>query len=355
MNKNIRVQEAQINHKLFAFLTDLLILLVSSLALYFIILYGIFATNFNYIDNKDRIVEIENSYNLNLEEGLDYTKYEEVLLDFYFNKYPNEIKEQFNTYYNKDYTITHVYNIVVLRLNNTPTYESYQNGYFAYVQDSSGNFNPDILAIKTEGSGKTYERNMRDIFYNSYTNLKDLLELNNEEYRNLVIKDFNSKAISRSVSFAISLLVFYFIIPLTNKYKATLGEKSYKLAHVNNKDGYLIKNNKAIIRPFIYYLIPFIAIVIGSKNSIIIVLLGYLFINFLLLIFSKNNLDFGDRILNMTTCSIEESLLFKNEKEEVEYFKTEEGKKIEDPEFLDRLSKMNDMKVYTSRDEELKK
>ena len=27
-------------------------------------------------------------------------------------------------------------------------------------------------------------RNMRDIFYNSYTNLKDLLELNNEEYRN---------------------------------------------------------------------------------------------------------------------------------------------------------------------------
>ena len=41
-----------------------------------------------YIDNKDRIVEIENSYNLNLEEGLDYTKYEEVLfnLDWPFTR-----------------------------------------------------------------------------------------------------------------------------------------------------------------------------------------------------------------------------------------------------------------------------
>ena len=116
----------------------------------------------------------------------------------------------------------------------------------------------------------------------------------------------------------------------------------------------LIKKWKVIIRPFIYYLIPFIAVVIGSKNSIIIVLLGYLFINFLLLIFSKNNLDFGDRVLSITTCSIEESLLFKNENEEIEYFNSEEGKKIDDPEFLEKLENMKGIKTYTSRDEEVK-
>lgn len=354
MNKNIRVQEAQINHKLFSFLGDLFVLLVTSIAIYFIILYGVFATSFNYNNNKDKIFEIENSYNLNLQEGLDYSEYEKVLQDFYFNQYPDEIVEQFNSYYNKDYTITHVYNIVVLRLNDTPTYESYKNDYYSYVQDSDGTFNPDKLAIKVEGSGKTYERNMRDLFHNSYNNLKELLEMFNEEYRNLVIKDFNAKAISRSVAFATSLLIYYFIIPLSNKYGATLFEKSYKLAHTNKKDGYLIKKWKVIIRPFIYYLIPFIAVVIGSKNSIIIVLLGYLFINFLLLIFSKNNLDFGDRVLSITTCSIEESLLFKNETEEIEYFNSEEGKKIDDPEFLEKLENMKGIKTYTSRDEEIK-
>lgn len=355
MNKNIRVQEAQINHKLFAFLYDLFILLASSIALYFIILYGVFATSFNYVSNKNKIVEIENSYNLNLEEGLDYKEYETVLKDFYFNKYPNQIKDQFNTYYNKDYTITHVYNIVVLRLNDTPTYESYKNDYYAYVQDENGNFNPDILAIKVEGSGKTYEKNMRDMYYNSYDNLKELLELYNDEYRKLVIKDFNAKAISRGGAFGISLLIFYFIIPLSNKNGATLCEKFYKLSHVNSKDGYLVKKYKIIIRPFIYYLIPFIAVLLGSKNAIVIILLGYLFINFLLLLFSKNNLDFGDRLLKMTTCSIDESLLFKNEEEEIEYFKSEEGKKIEDPEYLEKLSNMKDIKLVTSRDEELKK
>ena len=168
MNKNIRVQEAQINHKLFAFLYDLAILFATTIALYFVILYGVFASSFNYLDNKSKIEAIETQYNLNIEEGLDYTVYEEVLLDFYFNQYPEQIKNQFNQYYNKDYSITHVYNVVVLRLNDDPTYESYKTDYYSYVQDNSGNFNPDIMAVKVEGSGKTYEKN-EEIYFISLT------------------------------------------------------------------------------------------------------------------------------------------------------------------------------------------
>ena len=52
---------------------------------------------------------------------------------------------------------------------------------------------------------------MSDLFYNSYKRLKELLETYNEEYRSLVVKDFNQKAISRGVAFGLGFVVFYLI------------------------------------------------------------------------------------------------------------------------------------------------
>ena len=355
MEKNIRVQDGLLNHRLFSFILDLISVFVSTLAIYFLVLYTVFSVGFNYIEKNDRVLEIENEYVLNLEEELNYTEYEKVLKDFYFNKFPEEIKKEFNTIHKTDYTITHIYNIVVLRLTNTPTYESYKTDYYSYVQSADGSFNPDVLATHIEGSGKVYEKNMSDLFYSSYNDLKQMLKAYNDEYLFLTLDVFNYKSASRMIAFSISLLVFYIIIPLSNKYGSTLGEKYYKLGHVNKKDGYLVKKHKIIIRPIIYFLLPFIAVALGTKNAIIIVLMGYLFINFLLLIFSKDNFDIADRILSMNTCSIEESLLFKNVDEEIEYFKSEEGKKIEDPEFLEKLSNVKDFNLSISRDEELKK
>lgn len=355
MDRKIRIQDAQVNHKLFSFIYDLLVLCGSTLVLYFTILYGVFGLFFNHVSNVNKINEIEESYNLNLEQGLDYSEYEEVLKEFYFIKYPEEIKNQFNEYYSKDYSINHIYNVVVCKLNDEPSFENYKTDYFSYIQDASGQFNPDLLAIKVEGSGRNYEKNMSDLLYSSYSRLKDLLETYNEEYRELVVKDFNQKATSRGIAFGISFIVFYLIIPLSNQNGATLFEKKYQLAHVNAKDGYLVKKYKIILRPFIYYLIPFIALLVWTKNSMIIVLLGYLFINCLLLIFSKNNLDLSEKILYMTTCSVQESLLFENEKDERAYFNSEEGKKIEDPDYLNKLSDAKEIKLVVSRDEELKK
>jgi hypothetical protein len=57
----------------------------------------------------------------------------------------------------------------------------------------------------------------------------------------------------------------------------------------------------------------------------------------------------------MTTCSEQESLLFENEKDEKAFFNTKEGKQINDPDYLDKLSNAKEIKLVTSRDEELKK
>lgn len=354
MNKNIRVQEGQINHRLVAFLLDLLTLFATTVALYFILLFCVFSPIFHYSENKNKVEQIEIQYNLNLKDGLAYKEYENVLKDFYFNQFPNEIENHINSMYTKQYTITHIYNVLVLQLNDSPTYESYNNGLFSYVQASDGTFDPNILAIKMEGNGSTYEKNMYDVFHGAYQDLPTYLEFFNNDYNALKVKIFTHEAIARSISFGLSILLFYIIIPLSNKNSSTIFDKVYKLGHVNTKDGYLIKKYKVILRPFVYFTIPFIAFAIGNRNSIIIVLIGYLFINFLLLIFSSKNLDIADKLLKISTCSTEESLLFKNEKDEKEFFETEEGKKILDPDYLNKLSNVSSFNLTVSRDEELK-
>ena len=352
MNKNIRVQEAAINDRLFSMLLDFCLVFASTVILYFVILYSVFATGFDYSNHKSKMHDIENSYNLNLEKGLDYTEYEKVLKTFYFVSFPNEIEKDFNEYYETDYSITHIYNISVLALNKEPTLEVYKNDLYSYVQEENGKFNPNILAIQLEGSGDRYKKNLHDLFYTSYNDLKDQLQIYNDEYNDLVLSVGKSEALSRAIAFLLSLIVFYLIIPLTNKYGSTLFEKIYKLAHINSKNGYLAKKYKIVLRPFIYFTIPFFAVFNGSKNSLIIILIGYFFINILLLVFSKENKDFSNRLLKISTCSINESLLFKNEKEEQDFFNTDEGKKIEDPEFLDKLSKTRNIKIPTSNNNE---
>ena len=135
MDRKIRIQEAQVNHKLFSFLYDLLVLCGTTVILYFIILYSVFGLFFNHVSNSNKINEIENTYNLNLEQGLDYSEYEKVLKDFYFVKYPEEIKNQFNDYYSKDYSITHVYNVVVCKLNDEPSFYNYKTGECALIKN----------------------------------------------------------------------------------------------------------------------------------------------------------------------------------------------------------------------------
>ena len=59
MDKKIRIQDAQVNHKLFSYLYDFLVLCGTTLILYFVILYSVFGLFFNHVSNSNRIKEIE--------------------------------------------------------------------------------------------------------------------------------------------------------------------------------------------------------------------------------------------------------------------------------------------------------
>lgn len=354
MKQTSRVSLAQTNHKLFAFVLDSITLFVSTFVLYFVVLYGLFATCFHYVDHQNEIKNIEIQYRLDLDDSHSYDEYEAVLQDFYFNKYPDEIKKIYNDYYKADYSIIHIYNINVLNLPTVAKYNEYKTDYYQYVQNDDGTFNVDVLAIKTEGSGKVYEKNMHDLFYNSYIELYGLLRLFHGTYNELISTNDTYTLISRIIAFIISFIILFVVIPLLNKYGCTLFEKIYKITMVKKKNGYLPKKGILILKSLVTYLIPFFGVIIGSRNSLIIFAIGYLLINFLMIVLSKDNKDIAEKLLRIYMVSIDESLLFKNSKEEKEYFDSPEGKALLEPDALEKLSSIKEINVIENVDENKK-
>ena len=354
--RDLRISVAFTNHKLITVFLDNVIVFISTTILYFALIFSAFNFGGNYVNKISRINEIKTDYSLNLAEGLDYQEYEKIVKDFYFNKYPNEITKAYNTRYNEEKTITHIYNIMVLNLPINPTNESYSTEYYKYSQKENGEFDTEVIAerIILENPSKTYYKNMSDLFYNAYCSLEPYLRTFNVEYNSLYNDVATLEMSARIISFLISIIIFYYIIPLTNKYGSTLIEKAYKLGHSNYINGYLVPRWKIALRPVIYFLIPFIGIVYFTRNTIIIFIIAYLALNLLILLVSKKNLDFADKILKMNTCYINESLLFKNREEEEAYFESEEGKKITDVDFVSTLENMDALNVTAPQEKERK-
>lgn len=351
MDKSARISSAQINHRIFAYLLDLLSISISTALIFVFILYLIFGP-MGYNEKKSKVNDIIEQYNLNLTKGLDYKEYEVVLQDFYFNKYSEEIKNSYNSKYNTDYTIIHIYNIEVLNLPQNPTITStYKTELYQYIQNNDGTFNVDALGIKIEGSGSTYEKNMSDLFYNSYDDLSSYLEDFNIEYYNLVVETNSKEAYSRIIAILISIIIFYIIIPSISKYKSTLFEQQFKIAKTNKNNGYTISILKVILRTIILFLIPVIGFIIFNKYSFIILTIGYLFVNILVLLLSKGNKDIPDKLLRIESSSITMSLIFKNSDEEDKYLNSSEGKNINEKSFLDKLEKIDNIVINENMDE----
>ncbi len=351
MDKTIRVSKALVNHRLAANVLNLLLLVIASLGLYFITLYLIFGFGMGYNDKKNQIKEIEESYSLTLNENATYEEYETVIKDFYFNRFTQEICNSYKEYYDKDYTIEHIYNIVILKLPSEPTFDNYKTDFYQYTQNQDGMFNVDMIAIKLEGNGKYYEKNMHDLFYSAYKKLLPLLEEYHTQYYDLKVKVNSNEIYARGISFGIAFLIFYILLPLCNKESAMIFDKKYGLAYINRKNGYSVYKWKIILRNIVMMIIPFIGVLFANKYSIIILSIGYLFLDHLVLLFSKNNLLLEEMIFGIDVCSTKESLLFKNKEEEDAYLSSEEGKRVEDTAFMEKLETLNQINIQEQNEE----
>lgn len=355
MFKDIKVTSASVSKRLLAWCLDLLILIASYTALYFTFVYVIFGTSFNYVNNANYIHDVNVSLNLNKKEGLDYVEYEDVINEFYFEKYPTQIKQLYDEYYKADYTIEHIYNIQVLSLPEKPTPEYHSNEMFTYKQNSDGTFNVDVIGtVLPELGGYNHEKNMSDYFHYEYAELHNLVVQFDNQFAKAINDNLVYEAISRVSAFFVVVLILYIVIPLTNKNNATIGENICHFAHVNSKNGYVIKRYKTCLRPVVYYLIPLILFYFASNPVFYVLALFYQFMSMIVMLIGENHLDFADKILRMQTVDADDSLIFENELEENEYANSEEFAVVEDEEFLNKLANMKPLN-FSSKDEEIKK
>ena len=270
MHKSARIQQGLLNHRIAAGIFDAILLFFTSTILYLILLYTVFAL-FGYIDMNNRISEIDDEYNLTLSDSEDYLTYEAAIKNIYFDRYADEIVKQYKDVYNKDYSITHIYNIVILRLPAEPTFDNYKTDFFQYSQKSDGTFDVDSIATRIEGNGSNYTRGINSLFNSEYKKMKKVVEEFNSEYFDLNATTYSYECYARIIAFIISFVIF-FIVPIKNEEYKTFFMKKYDLAFVNLKNGYQIKKYKIVLRYLICFFIPFIGYIIANKYSIIILI-----------------------------------------------------------------------------------
>jgi hypothetical protein len=179
--------------------------------------------------------------------------------------------------------------------------------------------------------------------------MSKLVEGFNQEYFDLNTATYNHECYARLIGFIISFVVFFVIIPLKVNECQTLMMKKFDLAYVNFKNGYYLKKYKVVLRYVISLLLPLIGFVLATKYSIVILILGYILIDYLLMLFSKDNLNISDSILRIETCKLSESLLFADIKDEKAYLETEEGKKVTDDSFVKTLESAEEIIVSETK------
>lgn len=285
---------APIRNHLLAYLLDILLLLVTTIGIYFLSLYSVTNPLFGFNDKKMRIKEIENQYSLNLSNNASWDEYEQVIKDFYLTFEEKIVTENKNRT-GDDASIIHIYNVTVLQLPSKPTDANYKTNYYQYKKDESG-FLVDEWGERIEGDTTFYYNNLRSLFQSEYKHLFNYLKAYNSEYLNLTNDIYNQQNITRLVAISVNFLILFIIIPLTNKNKQTIFDRIFHVARVNKKDSLLIKNYKVIFKPITLYLLPIIGVFLMNQYSFVILTIAPLFINILISFFSKNNQELVEMI-----------------------------------------------------------
>lgn len=338
MNKQARINRAPFTKKALAFALDLVALFTLTVGFYFSIVYGVFATGFGYSSNKTYIDNLEISHNYRLGEGEDYKEYEKVIKYFYFDEYTEDILKDINKS-GTVHSITYIYNVNVLELPTSPTATKNSSDFYKYKVDSEGNYLVDELGERIAGSGTNYDKNISDFFYTTYNDIPYLARTYNAEYKRAFDNNNTYESISRFSGFVLSYLILFILLPLILKNGSTIFQKVFDIGYVNYRDGFSIKKYKLIFRPFIYFLIPTFGLYFFNIYTIVLLVVAPLFINFVAMVLSSEKRDLFDLICKTDTCTISESLIYKDENEALEK-ENNENKEYTDKSFVETLTKI---------------
>ena len=360
MNQSIRVEKAQKSKRLIALAIDLVILSISTVALFFVMLYGVIGPMFSYKDRVNVVKQYRDDYQLTLKEGEEYNVYEDVVKKFYFEYFTDDIIDTINRVYpNEHYdSITQIYNVYVYNLpySPTPTGDNYKSDLFEYqIDKETGEVLVNELGVKrSDLSGQVYERYLRELMFSKYNQLDGFLIDYVPQYKEARTYKNNIELSARTVAAGLSVIVFSVIIPLCYKNGQTIGDKIEDVAYVIDNGGFKIKPYHTLLRGTLFYILPIIGVAILDKYPIVSLIIFPIFISVLLLLFRNTERDLRDVLSGTLAVDKKNSLIFKSAGEARLYEKKEENQVVEDVEYLERLQSTRKVELETSRDEQFK-
>ena len=361
MNQSIVVESAPKNKRLVALLYDVLFIGVSTVALFFLLLYAIIGPIFSYQDNCNTYVQYREQYQLNYGNDRTYEEYDAVIKKYYFEYFPTQIYEDVEKEYPGQYkSIGHIYNVTVLNLPMKPSASGgeYKSDLFEYQISENGEvlINEPGIKRKDKEGGSNYAKYIRSHMSYQYSDkLPGLLNKYVPAYQNANRIKHNVEYASRVTSVSISVIVFAIVLPIVLKNGQTLGCKLNGIGYVNYKNKTRMQWYKNIFRALVLYTLPVVGFGMFNRYGIIIFMVAPIFASILLMLFKESGNDLQDSITRTYAVDIDNSLIFGSLGEASLYAKDPDHQKVEDEDYLKALESVETFDLSVSRDEIIEK
>ena len=354
MNSFLTIEKPDVVKRLTAAFIDLLIVISLGLILFNFVVGPIFdaATDAPELRSYKESVEVvkdtetQNGYNLNLGSNETYDKYvkeakrffeyyEEKLTDYYYNlalndkNCPEEFKERF-----KDIEL--IYNVYFCGLKYNPVVTenedgtgetSYSNKYFIYQFDKNANeYIWGEYAIDNEGYyeelNERYIVDRQGFCAQKYDNLKVMLSLIDEDYKNGNSSLQLYTNLNALFSTVVSILIIYAAIPYCFGNFATIGKKIFGYGYIN-KNGTKLSWYKGLCKTLCCMVLPALGLYLFNIYTLVFFAIAPYFVNLMFLLLGKSEADIFEKVFRMRMIDVKKSSLFETEEELNEFLKSE--------------------------------
>ena len=290
--------------------------IVLTLVLFFAVSFPIMRNDANYLKNEKIVLDTKEQYSLTLPQTGYTNEKMDVLQGFYLNSFKDAIKNDYNEQRGTNYSIEHIYNVVVYQLPAEPTPTDYSTTYFSYLLDDKGIPMVDVLGkSKYDELGKRGQEDLQGIIQSAYSRLNTLTQAYAPGYKQAVDYCMDYESIARVIPYGVALAIVFILLPIIFKHGASLGEKIMHLGYANKRSGYSVSFWKLPVRAVLYGALATVGVYMFYPHFVLIFCVFPYFLNALYRLFSYGRRGLIEKFLFMVPVDTRYEKIYRNEAE----------------------------------------
>ncbi len=287
MKTEIRYKKCSDIKRVFAFLIDFFLVILSSILVFGIALAIYYATpSYKESIEARKTLEDESALFINGVQLNDYYSSSDLTYEEQVKDYDSRLSR----FYNLD-----LYKSELENFNKRKLSAIYNSNYLFIEEDGNIIFNTSDIPITA----------YLDFFEDEYNNNTIYVFRNEETYKNLTFTIGVTILILIIISFNFMSLVFYFFIPLFNyRYRQTLGMKIFKLGIISHSN-YSLTNKEFCFRFLFFFIVEYL---LGFLSFFIISLVSFSF-----MLLGKKKEPFHDLLLDSKMIDVSTSKIYRDQ------------------------------------------